>query len=67
MTTKDLKNRIRLEFSSAGHYNAFVTRYGKEVRLLITDMPLIDAIKSDAPCCGTTPKQALQIIYNQAK
>ncbi len=66
MTQSELKNRIRLVFAGAGHYNAFVTRYGKEVRVLVTDMTLIDAIKSGEPCCGTTPKQALQIIYNKA-
>lgn len=67
MTTSQLNGRIRIEFQSAGHYNAFVTRYGKESRVLITDMTLIDAIKSGEPCCGTTQKQALQIIYNKAK
>lgn len=67
MTQSELKNRIKLQFAGAGHYNAFVTRYGKETRVLITDMTLIDAIKSGEPCCGTTPKQALQIIYNYAK
>jgi hypothetical protein len=66
MTKSELKNRIRLQFAGAGHFNAFVTRYGKEVRVLVTDMTLIDAIKSDEPCCGTTPKQALEIIYNKA-
>ncbi len=67
MTTKQLNNRIRLQFSSAGHYNAFVNRYGKEVKVLITDMTLIDAIKSKETCFGTTPKQALQLIWNKAK
>lgn len=67
MKKQDLKEKIRLQFSSAGHYNAFVTRYGKEVKVLVTDMTLIDAIKSDENCCGTTPKQALQSIYNSAK
>jgi len=67
MTKSELKNRIRLQFAGAGHYNAFVTRYGKEGSILVTDMTLIDAIKSDEPCLGTTAKQALQIIYNKAK
>lgn len=67
MTTSQLKDKIRLHFSSAGHYNAFVTIRGKETKVLVTDMTLIDAIKSDAKCCWTTPKQALQIIYNSAK
>lgn len=67
MKTSQLKDKISLQFSSAGHYNAFVTRYGKETKVLITDMTLIDAIKSGETCCGTTPKQALQIIYNKAK
>lgn len=67
MTKSELNSRIRLQFSSAGHYNAFVTRYGKETKVLVTDMPLIDAIKSGEPCCGITAKQALKIIYNKAK
>ena len=67
MTTLELKNRIKLQFSRAGHYYAFVTIRGKEVKILVTDMTLIDAIKSDEKCCWTTPKQALQTIYNSAK
>jgi hypothetical protein len=65
MTKQNLKDRIRLQFSSAGHYNAFVKKYNKEVKILVTDMTLIDAIKSDKICCGVTSKQALQIIYNK--
>ena len=67
MTKKQLKDRIRLQFASAGHYYAFVTRYNKEIKVLVTDMCLIDAIKSDEICFHTTPKQALEIIYNKAK
>ena len=67
MKKSELENRIRLQFAGAGHYNAFVTIRGKEVRVLVTDMTLIDAIKGDYKCCGTTKKQALQIIYNRAK
>ena len=67
MTKSELNLRIRLQFAGAGHYNAFITRYGKETKVLVTDMPLIDAIKSGKPCCGITQKQALQIIYNKAK
>lgn len=66
MTTSQLESRIRLQFSSAGHYNAFVTRYNKEVKVLITDMTLIDAIKSGQKVCWTTKKQALQHIWNKA-
>ena len=66
MTKSELKNRIKLVFSSAGHYNAFVTKNRKEVKILVTDMTLIDAIKSDEIVCGTTPKQALQSIFNKA-
>ena len=67
MNIQELKSKVRLQFSSAGHYYAFVTRYNKEIKVLVTDMTLIDAIKSEEKCCGTTPKQALQIIYNSAK
>lgn len=67
MTTAQLNNRIRLQFSSAGHYNAFVTRYGKEVKVLVTDMDYIDAIKSNEKNHWCTPKQALQSIWNKAK
>jgi len=66
MTKTELKNRIRLEFSSAGHYYAFVTKRNKTIKILVTDMTLIDAIKSDYKCCWTTPKQAFQIIWNKA-
>jgi len=38
MTKSELKNRIRLQFAGAGHYNAFVMRYGKEVKVLVTDI-----------------------------
>ena len=38
-----------------------------KTKVLVTDIPLIDTIKSEKPCCGITPKQALQIIYNKAK
>jgi hypothetical protein len=67
MNTKKLSDKIRLQFACAGHYNAFVNRYGKELKVLITDMTLIDAIKSDEKCFGTTKKQALQSIWNKAK
>ena len=67
MNTKELKSKVRLKFQSAGHYYAFVTRYNKEIKVLVTDMTLIDAIKSEEKCCGTTTKQALQTIYNKAK
>jgi len=65
MTKSELKNRIRLQFASAGHYYAFVTKRNKTTKVLVTDMTLIDAIKSDEKCCWTTPKQALQIIWNK--
>ena len=58
---------ISVSFINARHYHAFVIRYTKESKVLSTDMTLIDAIKSDEICFGTTPKQALEIIYNKAK
>lgn len=67
MKKSELENRIKLQIAGAGHYNAFVTRYGKEVKVLITDMDLIEAIKSNEKNHWCTPKQALQIIYNRAK
>ena len=65
MTTQQLSDKIRLQFRSAGHYNAIVTKRGKETTILVTDMTKIDAIKSGEICCGTTKKQALQSIWNQ--
>lgn len=65
MTTQQLSDRIRLQFISAGHYNATVSKRSKETTVLVTDMTKIDAIKSGESCFGTTKKQALQSIWNQ--
>mgnify|MGYP003593022598 FL=1 len=65
MTTQQLSDRIRIQFRSAGHYSAIVTKRGKRTTVLVTDMTKIDAIKSGETCFGTTKKQALQSIWNQ--
>jgi len=67
MTTSQLENRITLKFQSSGHYNATVTRNGKEVKVLVTDMTIVDTIKKGYNCCGLTLKRALTRIWLESK
>jgi len=67
MTTSQLENRITLRFQSSGHYNATVTRNGKDVQVLVTDMTIVDTIKMGYNCCGLTLKQALVGIWLESK
>jgi len=41
------KHNTHVQFSGYGHYKVFTTYYGNEINAITTNMPLIDAFKSD--------------------
>ena len=64
MTKQELKDRlVRIRKCGYGQWLVTFKVRGKDVTIYTTDSIYIDAIQSDEPCCGYTPKQALEALW----
>ena len=67
MTLQEFKDRlINVKQCGYGQWIYTFRFYGKKVSVYDTDSTKYDAIKTGEKTCGTTPKQALAVLYRKA-
>lgn len=58
---------VSIKQTGYGNWDVVFRYYGRHLKIHTSDSTLIDAIRTDEPCCGTTCKQALEVLWHQAK